>query len=569
MRRSVFGKVLQVQLVLGSTLGPLHFPQSDQRANAHRNAEQLALNGVLGELGITGHTSCPLNDIEASEGGHRGHVPAPADDTEVTLGIEISVAGGRQCGLEVSQRLGQAFQVVGVGIRNNVQILSAADEPVRSDGNTAYHHELDTMAVKRSEQRAKVELGHRGLAAPWIALSCLQRACTRASRSLIGVRRSVSRRISRARLRSSISPLNALSAMRTSLAALPVFVALFLALWAPAAQATYDPIGSGSTKLTLDASFLSFLKQNGIALSAKAGAKHKGKAVSLPVIAGNVDPTLGKGEIDNEGTVTFTARGKSVPLRKVTVKAKRDVLTAKVGGSQLKVATSSKLSSARKGFGTAFTAKQLKLTAKVVTRLNKKLRPETPFQEGQVIGTLTTNAQPKLITILEQGRASVVLDPAFMTKMDSLFVSINPIFPAEHPSGPTFTFPMIPGGAISPAGTEGTLRTGGSLEFLQLGAGQVFQHEFWLDLATRGDTAEVDVQPTPTFPGKLGRVGAYDIGPGAVSSDPRARTIGLSGAPLTLTAQTAQTFNEAFAEGKAAFGAGEALGAVSFVAQAQ
>jgi hypothetical protein len=345
--------------------------------------------------------------------------------------------------------------------------------------------------------------------------------------------------------------------------------ALALLLAVPIAQATYDPVGSGTTKLTLEKSFSSFLKRNGVTLTASAGAKRKGKNITLPVTSGNLDPTLGMGEISQEGTIAFQGAKGRVPLRKVTVKTKQATLIAKVGGGQLKVATSSKRSSARNGFGTKYIAKQLKLTAKVATRLNKKLRPEAPFAQGQVIGTLTTNAQPKLITILEQNRASVVLDPAFMAKMDSLFVSINPIFPAEHPSGPTFTFPVIPGGAISPAGTEGTLRTGGSFEFLQLGAGQVFQHEFWLDLASRTDTAEVDVQPTPAFPGKLGRIGAYEIGAYSASSDPRARTISVSGAPLTLTAQTAQTFNEAFAEGKAVFAAGEALGAVSFVAQGQ
>ena len=237
------------------------------------------------------------------------------------------------------------------------------------------------------------------------------------------------------------------------------------------AQAAYDPIGSGTTKLTIDKSFSSHLKKEGISLTAKAGAKRKGKAITLPVTSGNVDPTTGMGEIGNQGTIAFQGAKGKVPLREVTVKAKRDTLIAKVGGSQLKVASSDKRSSARSGFGTKYTAKALKLTAKVATRLNKKLRPKTPFAQGQVIGTLTTDAQPQLVTILEQNRASIALDPAFAAKMDSLFVSINPIFPAEHPAGPTFTFPIVPGGAISPSGTEGTLRTGGSLEFLQLGAG--------------------------------------------------------------------------------------------------
>jgi len=341
-----------------------------------------------------------------------------------------------------------------------------------------------------------------------------------------------------------------------------------LALAAPA-HATYDPVGSGSTKLTLEQSFASFLAKDGITLTATAGAKRMGKSITLPVSAGNLDPTRGMGEIDTEGTVAFQGAKARVPLRKITVKTKQATLIAKVGGSQLKVATSSKRSSARSGFGTRYSAKQLKLTAKAATRLNKKLRPEVPFSQGQLVGTLTTTAQPQLVTILPQGRASVLLDPGFIAKMDSLFVSLNPIFPAEHPTGPTFTFPVIPGSQLAPNGTEGTLRTGGSIEALQLGAGQVFQHEYWLDLGARGDTAEVAVEPTPAFPGKLGRVGAYEIGPGTVSSDPGARTITLSGAPLTLTAQTAQTFNEAFAEGKAAFTTGEAFGAVSFVSQGQ
>lgn len=344
--------------------------------------------------------------------------------------------------------------------------------------------------------------------------------------------------------------------------------ALALLAFAATARATYDPVGSGTTKLTLEASFSAFLKRNGITLSATAGAGRRGSSLTLPVPSGNLDPTLGMGQIDSGGTIAFQGAGSRVPLRKITVKTKQSTLIAKVGGSQLKVATSSKRSSAREGFGTKYTAKQLKLTAKAATRLNKKLRPEAPFARGQVLGSLMTNAQPRLITILPQNRATLALDPAFVAKMDGLFVSINPIFPAEH-VGPTFTFPIIPGGQLAPNGSEGTLRTGGSVEFLQLSGGQVFWHEPWLDLATRSDSAEVDIEPTPAFPGKLGRVGVLDLGQASVSSDPGARTIAVQDAPLTLTAQAAQGFNEAFAGGKATFVAGEAVGALSFTAQAQ
>jgi len=151
--------------------------------------------------------------------------------------------------------------------------------------------------------------------------------------------------------------------------------------------------------------------------------------------------------------------------------------------------------------------------------------------------------------------------------MDSLFVSINPIFPAEHPGA--FSFPIVLNGSLAPDGSQGTLRTGGALEFLQLGAGQVFQNEFWLDMGTRSDSAEADVEPIPAFPGKLGRVGAYDLGPSAqISSDPNTRTITATG-PLTLSVSTAKTFDEAFSPGKATFNAGEPLGTLSFAAVAQ
>jgi hypothetical protein len=348
---------------------------------------------------------------------------------------------------------------------------------------------------------------------------------------------------------------------KTAIATTALLGALALA---PTAQATYDPIGTGQTKLLLDKRFASYLHKSKIKLSARNGAKRKGKKLILPVNGGNVDPVEGRGEIAAEGTLIFQAGHRKVPLRNIRARIKRDTLIAKVGGSQLKVASSNKRSTARAGFGTKYVAKALKLTAKLATRLNKKLRPSIPFKAGQPLGNLIANAQPSLATILPEGRASITLDPSFASKMDSLFVSVNPIFPAEHPGA--FSFPIILNGQLAPDGSQGTLRTGGALEFLQLGAGQVFQNELWLDMGTRSDTAEVDVEPTPAFPGKLGRIGAYDLGPSAqISSDPATRTISVAG-PLTLTDSTAQTFNEAFAEGKPAFSAGEPLGTLSFAA---
>lgn len=335
------------------------------------------------------------------------------------------------------------------------------------------------------------------------------------------------------------------------------------------AGAAYDPLGGGTTKLVLDKGFARFLKQNGIELLPSNGAKRRGRSYLLPVSGGRIDPIAGKGEVDNEGTLVFEGARGRVLLRDITVKAKRTPLIAKVGGGQLKVARADGIASRRAGFGSRFTAKRLRLTAKAVTRLNKKLRPGAPFEAGRLLGSLVSSARPRLVTILDQGTATISLDPAFLAKLDSRFVSLNPIAPAQR-FGTEATFPIAVGGAIAPDGSEGTLRTGGALEFLQLGAGQVFWQELWLDLAAHSDTAEVDIEPTPTFPGKIGRVGVLDLGSASFVPDSKARTISVAAAPLTLSAEGAARFNEAFAQGEPpAFAAGEAVGSMSFAAQGQ
>jgi hypothetical protein len=341
-----------------------------------------------------------------------------------------------------------------------------------------------------------------------------------------------------------------------------------LCLSSPACAA-YDPIAGGTTKLTLDSSFLSLLKREGVTLTATAPAKRQGKTITLPVSGGKSDPTTGKGEVTHEGQVVFARGSRKLPMREIELKAKKTPLFAKVGGSQLKLATARKTTARREGFGQGFRATGLTLTAKVATRLNKKLRTGKAFQEGLAIGTLNSKTQPQRVAVLGQGQGTITPDPAILAKFKSLFVSLNPISPAELQPGPVFKFPIAAGGQVAPGGSEGTLRLGGAIELLQLGAGQVFHAEYWLDLGAHSASAEVDIEPTPAFPGKLGRIGAFGLGQGPVASDPKARAITLSGAPLALTAATAQGFNEAFAEGKAVFGAGEAFGTVGFGAVGQ
>jgi len=351
-----------------------------------------------------------------------------------------------------------------------------------------------------------------------------------------------------------------------------ILIALTLFPMAPpaSAAASPDPLGSGTTTLTLAAPFKRLLASHGVSLNAIAPASHRASAYSLPLAAGDVDPTSSHLSIESGGVLAFTRAHRTVILRRLNVKTAQVPLIAKVGGGQLKLASAAHRSFSRQGFDSDFQATGLRLTAKLATRLSKKLALHDVFKQGQLLGGVHTTVEPATVAVLPQGGITFTPDPAFLAKLDKLFVSLNPIAPAERAPGPTFTVPFIPAGTIAPDASSGVPRSGGSLEFLQLGAGQVFWHELWFDLGAHQVLAEVDIEPTPTFPGKLGQIQVAGLGPGAASADPRARTVSLTGAPLTLSAQIAAAFNEAFAkpQGKGdVFQPNEALGAISFTAQ--
>jgi hypothetical protein len=350
------------------------------------------------------------------------------------------------------------------------------------------------------------------------------------------------------------------------------FVALLVCLLAaPSAKADYEPLGSGTTKLTLDKSLLKLLAQNGAKVSAVAPAKLKGPTVTFPVSSGKFDPTSAKGTVEHEGALRFSSKAGSIPLKALQLKTtqKRSPFSAKAGGGQLKLAQAQSLSVTRQGFASKVKVAKLSLSAKLATRLAKKLKLRGVLKAGLPFASSLTKANPETIDVEGKGRVSLSLDPGFGAKLDSLFVAVNPIFPAEHPGA--FTLQTF-GGTIAPDGSQGTIETLGALEFLQLGGGQVFWKEAGLDLSAKSFGAEVEVLPSPPYAGKVGRVALAALGAGGVSADPKARTVSVANAALSLDAGTAQAFNEVFAKPQGrdgVFVAGEVVGVASFVAEGQ
>jgi hypothetical protein len=343
-----------------------------------------------------------------------------------------------------------------------------------------------------------------------------------------------------------------------------VFVLLSSA--APASGA-YDPVSNGSTTIVFSYGFGHLLREHEVTIEARRGARVRGDRITLPVSGGRLDPVTAKGVVEHAGAVVFRVGNRRLPMKSLQLKTtqRRSPLSAKFGGGQLRLAESSQLMTSRAGFGLAATVGKIRLSAKVAVRLDRKLGLRGVFEAGELVGQARTVVEPETSALLPEGSAGLDLAPTFATKLEKLFVAVNPVFPAEHP-GP-FTFP-IAGREIAPDGAAGTVRLAGSLELLQLGGGQIFWVDPYLDLGSGALSAEADLEPSPKLPGKLGRVTLFDLGTGSVVSEPGARTVEVTGAPLTLTADTARYLNQAFAPEAPMFAPGELVGTVGFKAQA-
>ncbi len=343
---------------------------------------------------------------------------------------------------------------------------------------------------------------------------------------------------------------------------------LLVLLLPSTAAATYDPVGAGATTIHLSRSFVRHLHSEGVKLGVAKGAELRGNSVSFPTSAGRIDPLNGLGRVKHEGALLLIQGRHRVPLRGLILKtaARRSPLSAKVGGGQLKLASAKRLAIDRSGFGMKVRATGLRLTAAAALRLSRKLHSIGALAAGEALGTALTRVEPQLAAVAATGVAYLTLDPGLLAKLNQLHVSLNPIHPAEH-LGTAFNLPIAKG-QIAPDGSSGEVDTGGAIEGLQLGSGQIFWQELGIDLTTGTLIAEVDVEPAPPYPGKVGRIAIAGLVPTSVSSDPANRTVSVSAA-LFLSETAAAQLNQAYGEGKPVFVPGEPLGTISALVTAE
>jgi len=353
-----------------------------------------------------------------------------------------------------------------------------------------------------------------------------------------------------------------------------LLVVFFSALLVPAwALGRYDEVGAGATKLVLDKGFLSLMKRNGVKVAVRAPTTLKNGVVSFPAVRGKFDPTSGNATVESEGTLLLKAERGLVSFKALQVKTTRRgaPLAAKVGGGQLKLGSTKSVKFSRRGFGARFQVGAMTLAPKVAARLDKRLHLEVPTDAATRLGTAISDFQPKSVSILGEGRATLELDPGFLAKLDRLHVAVNPIFPAERPGPLTVE---IFGGRLAADLAGGVLETRGGIEMLQLGGGKIVWSDARIDFDNGVFEPEADIEPAPPYAGKIGPSGvaSVDRSAGAVSADAKKRTISLVGGAVALADPTAATLNEVFARPQGAdgvFAAGETVARLSFAAQGQ
>ena len=382
----------------------------------------------------------------------------------------------------------------------------------------------------------------------------------------------------------------------TMLSAVAVVAALaaLLAL-APFASAASDPLAGGTTTLTLNKNLFKKLKKAGVKVIKVSPGTVKARTVTLPVSGGSLDPTNGLGTVEQSGGIKFKHGKKSAVVKAIVVDTTNNSLNANVAGKNMKLASVSGASSARNGFGANVTIGSTKLTSKAAKQLNKKLgftgkqAKKAPFKGGKGMGSALSETQPKTVTVLPGGNASLVTRLQTDQKLAEVLVGLETVAPTTEtaPLPPTFAFP-ISGGTIAPNASSGIVQTSGGLKLHQVFVPTEVEttmtlNAIYVDLGAKTATVEVTVESKGIDPklnlGPLGRssIANLSLTGATIKSNPSARTVSIENATATLQAVTAETLNSVFvtpfeaitkSEAKH-FVEGDPLGTFSFSAQTQ
>lgn len=358
-----------------------------------------------------------------------------------------------------------------------------------------------------------------------------------------------------------------------------------LLAFAPGALAARDPIANGITDFHLKRGFQRKLDNLGVQLTGLGATTVSGKKVAMLVGGGKLDPTNADGFLDNRGGFKLSLGKRGVPVTKITVNTAKRAVYADVAKARMQLGSLSPFSSGREGFGANFKATKVFLTGKAVQRISNRLglRGSKRLNPGRVLSNSYSAAQPETVTVLPQGAATLDGDLGTLAKFGAKGVKlpegISALAPATKPTPISFEFP-ITGGTLAPDANGGTVKTSGGVQVLKEAvpfSPTMKLIGIWVDFGTKVATVELEIGPTPPFPGPVGRSSIADIvlTGATVIADPNARQITVKDAEARLQAVAASTLNDVFNQPApepppaSNFVVGDSFGKFSITVQAQ
>jgi hypothetical protein len=358
-----------------------------------------------------------------------------------------------------------------------------------------------------------------------------------------------------------------------------------LALSAAAASAASSEIASGATDLHLKQGMQRKLANNGIAILGLGATSVGGNKIGLVVSEGKLDPANAQGELETRGGFKFALGRRGVPVTDVEVNTARGAVIARVAGTRMQFATFSSPATAREGFGARLKAGQLVLTQNTATRISNRLglQGSRRIAGGRVLSNLFVAAQPRTVTLLPQGSATLTMNSATLAKFKAKGVEVpagfSPVAPGTQPASLAFQLPVT-GGSMQLGFSAGQIATAGGVQITKTTktlSPQVVVKGFELDLTGHSASAEFELLPTPQFAGNTGRsfAVALVVPNGATVANPTTRQIEVKGVEATLQANAVETLNNVLNQPAPAppvssnFVVGDPLGTFNLVLQAE
>lgn len=367
---------------------------------------------------------------------------------------------------------------------------------------------------------------------------------------------------------------------------LMTLASLCLALTATASAAPRDPIADGSTDLHMKKGMLRKLGNLGVTVQAiGTGATASGSKIGLTVRSGKLDPTDAKGFLENRGGFKLQLGNRGVPVTQLTVNTVKGAVFAKIAKARMQLGVLTPPTFEREGFGANFKAVKLSLSEQAVRRISNRLglQGSKRLNPGRVLSNLYSAAQPETVAVLPGGGATLTGNAATLGKFAAKGVKVpqgfTAIAPATKPNATSFSLP-IAGGTLAPDASKGTVETTGGVQILKETEGidpTVRLSNVQVDFAAKTATAQLEILPSPPFPGAASRTAIVDvvIPPNSIVANPVARTISIQGAEARLQAGAASTLNDVFNQPaptpppSSNFVVGDPLGAFSMVVQAR